>query len=405
MKTTEFIHETLSHYVRQADGPPPGVSSHIDSARFETELVAVCAYQHLAPIIMESLESLALPPDISRVTMERIRGQALEAERQTQRCKEALLRVVTALDQAGIRYMALGDAWAALRMANRHPVRSIDTLGLIVAAADLAVAEVVLNELGFAAQARRPAMAADRFAEEALCYHQYMAPLVMADSDGIRLHLRSRIIDFGPPELEEYAWSRAQRATMEDTEVQLVSDEDHLVYSAVEFGAHRYRRLLDLLDAGVILGGSEIDWGYVTGRLRIKGLYTAAYAALERVVAIVHLPRALDQLVVPVGLRRHTLALSWRAGMINYARPPEGYRRPLVYYMLGGDSFMGKARWSVERYFPKPSWVTSFYGRAAGLILPIMWLQFLRDTRNDARRLRATSGRGHTRDVLSRADH
>ncbi len=71
MQPLDFIIDTLSHFVKAKEGPSPGIPARTDPD-FERELTWLCEWHAVTPVVLASLERLALRPRISRITLARI---------------------------------------------------------------------------------------------------------------------------------------------------------------------------------------------------------------------------------------------------------------------------------------------------------------------------------------------
>jgi hypothetical protein len=383
MRAVAFLLETLEHFAKEVEGPPPGVPVHAD-AEFETDLVALCRHQRLSSLVSETFDELALPPTISRITIARIKHDADTLERRRARRLRLAGRIAGGFANSGVRAALLGDVWSASREGAAGRVRPVDRIDAMVDETQWMEAVAVLRELGFVRTRIQPRLSDS---SHALRYHQYFTPLVMHNHDGDPVELRFRVIDFGHPGRTNPAWDRTTEAAVGEATGQVVSREDQLIHSLISFGAEGFVDLLPVLDAGWLLhragGADSLDCAYVAGRLRDRGLYPAFYFTLEHVCGLINLPRVMERFDRPPGWRRHVFHMWWRPKEADYSGETEPTAGRFSYGLIESGGAFSKALWLRRALFPRSAWVRSVYGRPANLWLR---LKFLHDVRSGRRR-------------------
>jgi hypothetical protein len=409
MRAVDFLLETLSHFARGVEGPPPGVPFHAD-AEFETDLVALGQHQSLSTIISESFDELALPPTISRITIARIKQHGETLLEQRRRRLGLAGRIATAFAAQRIRAAFLGDVWTGSQQGLVGQLRPIGRIDLMVDERQWVETVGTLRSMGLVRSRIQPRLAAGRerdlksaldgpgrdpdggrgstsakAAADALRYHQYFAPLVMHDSHGDSVAVRFRVIDFGHPSRTNAAWERVASAVVAGEEAPVVGLEDQLIHSLVSFGVEGFVDLLQLLDAGWMLSqrADSLDWDYLTGRLRARGLYSTFYFTLELVCDLLRIRLETELASRPPRWRRKLFHMWWRPKDADYSGETEPTAGRFAYGLIECGGPVAKALWLRRALFPRSSWVRSVYGRPANLWLR---LKFLHDVRSGRRR-------------------
>jgi hypothetical protein len=386
MRADNFVIETLSHFARDVQGPPPGVPFAAD-AEFETDLVALCERQRLSAMVSASFDELALPPTVSLITIARLNHHAEEVAKRSESRSQLAVQIATALACAGVPAALLGDVWSAVRGSADPWIRPVGWIDAMICEANWSEAVGVLREMGFVRSRVQPRLADS---SHALHYHQYFAPLVMHNRDGDAVRLRFRVIDFGNPGRDNPAWERVGPARTEGTSVPVVGGEDQLIHSLISFASEGFVDLLDVLDAGRLLtrSAASLDWDYVARRLRARGFYKAFYYTLEQACELLSMPKAAEYLGAPPSWRRRVFHACWRPGDADYYGETEPTGGRFSFGLIEGGGALAKVRWLRRALFPRSAWVRSVYGRPAN-----MWLRlkFLHDVRSGRRRRDADS--------------
>jgi hypothetical protein len=381
MRAVNFLVETLSHFARDVQGPPPGVPFAAD-AEFETDLVTLCQHQRLSAMVSVSFEELALPPTMSRITIARLNHHAETLTTRSARRARLAGQITTALTSAGVPAALLGDAWTAAQDTGERKIRPVEWIDVMIDEARWSEAVAALREMGFARSRIQPRLADS---SHALRYHQYFAPLVMHNHEGDAVRLRFRVIDFGDPGRENPAWERVTRIETGGESAPAVGSEDQLIHSLISFGAEGFVDLLYVLDAGWLLSRSahSLDWDYIARRVRARGFYPAVFLTLERVCDILKMPSAAGHLDAPSSLRRRIFHAWWRPGEADYYGETEPTGGRFMYGLIEGGGPLARTLWLRRALFPRSAWVRSVYGRPANLWLR---LKFLHDVRSGRRR-------------------
>lgn len=376
MDTTTYVLETIAHFAKRTDGPPPNVPLR-QSPTFETHLASVCVDQHLSPTMFFSLEQLALPQAISRVTAMRLKQHARELESDTRRRLALLARLVGWLDAAGVPSLVIGDAWSAVTSYEQARLKPVGRLDLVIEEDDCARAVSVLRDKGMMLPAKHPVLGPGRVdPRELVRFHHYIAPLVMVAPSGDRVRIRFRVVDVGHPGPRETAWDRASRITIDGKPVDGVCAEDQLIHSLIEFGVSGCWRLGALMDAAMLVhrGGQDIDWAYVARRTREVGVYPAFFFAFERMCRLLNLPRALDNLPAPASLGLWALGWWWRPETIDYLNEPRATAGRFKFGLFACGSPLSRLRWVWRHVMVRRRWVERYFG---GRWTPWRYVKFI----------------------------
>jgi len=374
MRPTPFVLETLSHFVRGGDGPPPGITRHVDPS-FETSLAALCVEHGITPIIYRSLQRLALPPEISRLTLARLEKHAAHVETDSGAKLRLLKRASIRLAESGIASLALGDALTASLYPDPAQ-KAVRALELLVDEGDIKAAITSLEEIGFAFAGTHPVLAAGGSPHEVALFHACFAPLVLTHTSGEQLRLCTRCFDIGLPEQRERSWDRATFASIGGEDIPAISWEDQLIRSMIAYGATGLWRLGDAVDAGLILKRFErrLDLGYVMGRARVRKVYGAVYVALAYAGDLMHLGRVLDGFDQPPVTTRSFFRWWWKMGTLDYITAVPRRTGRFAYGLIACGGPLSKMRWAYAHVMPKRAWIEAKFGAGA---LPWRWLKFL----------------------------
>jgi hypothetical protein len=423
MRAVDFILETVSHFARDAQGPPPVVPSHAD-AEFETDLVSICQHQRLSTLVSEAFDQLALSPTMSRITVARIEHHAGILEEQRRHLLRLAGRLSAEFASRGIRSALLGDVRSAAEPGLLGEIRPVGRIDAMIDETQWMEAVGTLRELGFVRSRIQPRLAdhsgavaplgaavsangsragksgavgvatSRKAAADALRYHQYFSPLVMHNHDGDTVELRFRVIDLGNPGRVNPAWERIVEIDFGGTIATAVCQEDQLIHSAVSFGAEGFADLLPVLDAGRLLSRhtDDLDWDYIAMRLLSRRLYPAFYFTLERICELLILRMPTANLEPPAAWRRRLFHMWWRPREADYTGETEPTAGRFAYSLVECGGVVSKALWLRRALFPRSAWVRSVYGRPANL-----WLRakFLHDVRSGRRRRAADVSRAH----------
>jgi hypothetical protein len=192
----DFVIDTLSHFVRRVDGPPPGIPAHV-RPDFEQELTWLCEWHALTPIILDSLDRLALHPQISRIAFERIRAlssaeRALSADLVATACS-----LSERFAARNVGCLLMDGVLLAPTLYAKRGLRPIQKIDLLIREGDWVVALECCREAGFELLPRSP-----RFDDgaDALLYYQHYPACTLQNKAGDQLRLHMRILDIGSPE-------------------------------------------------------------------------------------------------------------------------------------------------------------------------------------------------------------
>jgi hypothetical protein len=357
MRAIDFVVDTLSHFVRRSDGPAPGIPALADT-EFEHELAWLCEWHSLTPIVLASLENLALRPKISRVAVRRLTALAGASRTHSGDLLASAASLSAAFESRGVDHMFVGDAVLASGVYPRRDLRPVEWLEIVIREGDYASAIDCCRDAGFREGGRFPRF---RDGGEALRYHQYYSSCVLQSGGGDRVGLRMRLFDVGEPEDTEAAWGRARRLPGGD--LRAVGLEDQLMHSSMTYNLTDFDKLLHAVDIGLMLNhfGDDLDWDYIEYRLRSRSVYPAVFFTLRNVVQWLGLQRASCKLADPWPVRRKIFDAVWHADYESFAA-----RRPKRFHRLRfGLCEMG--RWDEKRrflralLFPSREWVSDFF--------------------------------------------
>lgn len=364
MKTLDFILETLAHYASRESGPPPGVSELIESD-FERELVSLCEWHLVTPIVLDSLEALALQPRISRLTFERMRALSRTTGKMNEEFAEVAARLSGVLVGSNVDFLWTHDLAGPLVIYPAFGARPIEQLELLVKEDQWASVVGACHGAGFERNPRDPAFKDGR---EALFYHQHYSPCVLHNERNDRLQLKFRLFDVGEPEEEEPAWGHATAMPACGPGAKRLGDEDLFLQAWMNFNMSRLSRLIYAVDIGILLTthGSRINWDYIAGRADSRSLYPAFYLTVQSAAASLKIRQLPQGLRSPGRFRRKIFFLAWRPGKLGL----EGNRQArygrldrLRFYLLESGRWADKLRIVSRLLSPRRDWVVNFFGR------------------------------------------
>jgi len=421
MRAIDFLLETVSHFARDVQGPPPVVPSHAD-AEFETDLVSICQHQRLSTLVSEAFDELALSPTMSRITVARIKHHAGILEEQRRHLLRLAGQIAAEFASKGIRAALLGDVRTAAEPGSLGKIRPVGRIDAMIDETQWMEAVGALREMGFVRSRIQPHLAgrsgaistgstdltrtsdsrtgevgattSQKAAADALRYHQYFSPLVMHNHDGDSVELRFRLIDLGNPGRDNASWERVVDIDVDGTDVAAVCLEDQLIHSTISFGAEGFVDLLPVLDAGRLLSrhANELDWEYIALRLLARRLYPAFYFTLERICELLTVRMPEVNLEPPSAWRRQLFHMWWRPKEADYSGETEPTAGRFAFGLVECGGLASKALWLRRALFPRSAWVRSVYGRPANLWLR---MKFLHDVRSGRRRRVAEAASPH----------
>jgi hypothetical protein len=371
MLVAEFIIDTFSHFVKHGDGPPPGIPAHA-GAGFEQDLLLLCERRRLSPIIVHSLELLVRKPDLSGLSLERLKRDAKRIGRNNERilAKERLL--FSLFQSKGIPCMMLGGAAMSRTVYPSHDLRSIDRLEYLINESDWTGVLECLDAAGFhRASGHRDI----EHAQEALRYHQLYAPCVFRDEEGDAIHIRFRLFHLGIPEVEEKTWTRSHAAGSADPFARTAGPEDLLIRQALDLIIADFTELRLVLDIALLLEQNRktLDWRYVATRLHERGHCAAFHFAVTHVVDLLQLPKPGAALPSPGGLRKHLFDFAWNRADPDYLAAGDR-RHNLKFVLLETRSPAERAVLLREILSPSGEWVSAFYGRPGSGYLTLKFI-------------------------------
>ena len=361
MRPIDFIVETLAHMVRSSAGPPPGIPAHVGSD-FERELSSLCEWHSVSPIVVASLEELALGPGISRITHERLRALARAAATSNQGLFDDATAFRRALSGEGIEALVCGESLFPLTLYEPGYLRPIEQVDFLVRENDWRKVIDVARGVGFV---RIPEEPSPEVPEDALLYYQYYSPCVFRSRGGNTIQLRFRLFDIGRPDDDEVSWHHTRDGSWAGGQFRAVCEEDQLIQASITYTMTRFGRLMNAVDIGLLLSraGDRLDWRYVTERLSAKSLYPSFYFTVERVVDLFKLPGIMSKVTDPGMFRRKRYEILWRPGKMVKNSRHSSHSRRFRFYLLETGSWLDKIRFIGRVLSPRREWVSAFYGR------------------------------------------
>ena len=155
MQTSDFILDTLAHFVRQDEGPPPGIPAHVKT-EFEQELTWLCEWHSVTPIIVASLEKLALGPQLSRITFERMRALARAAGALNDELVTTVSELARELANRGTDVLWMDDVVYPLSVYGNRGLRAVESIDMLIREEDWSTVIEVCESAGFERKADEP---------------------------------------------------------------------------------------------------------------------------------------------------------------------------------------------------------------------------------------------------------
>jgi hypothetical protein len=394
MRADDFILETLAHFARGDEGPPPGIPARVD-ADFERDLVRYCDWHGLAPLVLSSLQKLALEPDLSEFGVQHLRTLARTAAARNGMLFEALEELTVGFRREGVSFLLTDDIASALTL---YPAVSVDSAGPGSAGNETASkvstirpsasdetasrATAVLRPLetidllvrdwdwrgiieacggaGFVRSPRDPVFTS---AGEALFYYQHFGPLIMKNPAGMRVRLKFRLFDLGEPEAGETAWGRTTVLEGSRGRWERIGLEDLLIRSCARLVMSRFEKILAAVDAGRILTqhGKQLDWEYIEEKS--QPIYPAFYITCQMVAKWLNVPGVSARFFEPGRVRTKAFQIMWRTGRFNRLARRRPHRHRLRFYLFENGGLRDRLDFLATLIAPRPEWVTAFYGR------------------------------------------
>jgi hypothetical protein len=361
MRAIDVIFETLAHFVKRDDSPPPGIPARIEP-RFEREFVSLCEWHSLSPLFVESLGKLALGPVLSDFSCSRLKSLSASSRLRSETVLGDLSVLAEHFDKREVPYLVMDDAVSALSLFADPAIRPVEAISLLVRENDWETIVELCGELGYKRDIRDPDF---HSGDDALDYYQYFSPCRLRNKKGTELDLTFRLFDLGDPEPEEAAWRHARKIGGGDIKFKGIGLEDHFLRTCMRLNMTRFERLLFAVDAGVLLSqhGDEIDWAYIEKRARARSFYPAFYCACDRVRSLLGSTTVLGMTSSPGKVRRKMFDMIWHPGRLGLltGKPPRLHR--FRFYFLESGTLPEKLRLVSKIITPRPEWVSAFFGR------------------------------------------
>ncbi|MFQ5511737.1 MAG: nucleotidyltransferase family protein [Candidatus Krumholzibacteriia bacterium] len=359
MQPIEFITDTLAHFVRGDDGPPPGIPAHV-APEFEQELTWLCEWHSVTAIVLSSLQKLALRPGMSRLAWARMKALAETGATLSRELVAAARSLAADLDRAGIRNLLVQDVAYALTLYPLPELRPVESIEILVDERDW---DGVIDSCARAGFTCRDNVHAFRDGAEALAYYQRFSPCLLHNPNGDRLRLRFRLFEPGSPDPAEACWRRG--GPLGEGGPAGLALEDQLIASCVTHNVSRFGRLLDAVDIGLIVArrGDGIDWGYVGERMRSRAVYAAGVLTMRHAVEVMRLPPSLVRLKSPGIVRKHLFFFLWPGMEEEFSSGSQRRQHRLRYCLLEMDGWPEKVRFMTRLFSPRRQWVEAFFGK------------------------------------------
>ncbi|MEJ2720270.1 MAG: nucleotidyltransferase family protein [bacterium] len=358
MRADEFILQTLAHFARGEEGPPPGVPARID-ADFERDLVRFCEWHGLAPLVLASLKRLALEPALSEFGIQHLKTLAKRVSTRNAMLLEAVDELTVGFRREGVSFLLSDDVASALSLYPSEGLRPIDQIDLLVRDWDW---RGIVEACGGAGFARSPTDPAFTSAGEALFYYQHFGPLIMKNPRGIRIRLRFRLFDLGAPEPSETAWSHTETIEAPSGARERIGLEDLLVRSCVQLAMSRFERILAAVDAGRILTqhGGKLDWEYI--RTKSQPIYPAFYITSQKIAEWLNTPGVSARFLPPGRTRGKIFRFMWRTRRFSRLARRRPHRHRLRFYVLENVGLRERLDFLATLVTPRREWVATFFG-------------------------------------------
>ena len=358
MRTIEVVLETLTHFVKQEAGPPPGIPVRVE-ADFERKLVRLCEAQALSPLVLDSLRKLALEPKLSEIAFERMKGLANASGTRNERFLAAFRAISRRLRERRVPCLLVDDTLAALKLYPRHRLRPIESLDVLIHEGDWDTFVDACRSLGFKRNPNDPPFLSGA---EAMHYYQYFGPCMLRGDKGIAIGVKFRLVDAGHPPGNETAWLYGKRLGR-DIEAMRASYEDQLIRSCVGFNMTGFGRLLHAVDAGRIIArhGEALDWSYVEKVGRDRSFYPALYYSCETVMNMFRFPPKKRVLPHPNHVRGKIFEMAWQPGRLGSLADRTVTLHRNRFSFLENGKCRDKLKLAANLLFPRGDWVSGFF--------------------------------------------
>jgi len=387
MRPDSFVFETLAHFVRNVDGPPPGVPLGAD-AEFETTLATMCVEQAISPVVSASLDRLSLPPNLSALTAARLRRHAAGLRAAAGRRRQLAVRVGRAFAAARIRYALMGGVRSAVNYPSGQ--RAIGVVEILIEPRESARAIRTLTSIGLRLNGPHAVFGrsipnrtvSNRRAGELLRYHHFFSPLLLSDERGLVVRLRHRGVDTGDIHAHDDALDRAILCPVGQSQVSGVSDEDHMVDLAVRAGVDALAVLPTVVDIArlVAVRGDALNWNLVAARARLARLYAPVCYVVRHACSLMGIN---DQRLglEPIGrIPESFLRAWWAPDRIDYADLPARRAGRFVFGVMFAGRMRTRIRWVWGHVAFHRRWVRNRLGGRPTLWRSIRFLFVSRET-------------------------
>jgi hypothetical protein len=371
MRTTDFLLETLAHFVRLDSSPPPGIPAHA-GADFEKDLILLCQAQHLAPIVLDSLDRLSLGPQLSRIAMERLRAMARSIARRCAQRRALAEKLGEDFARDGIPCLFVGDVVAASTLYPSLDVRHVRRVEVLMNENDWQRIEAVFNRHGFTRPAGAPSL---HDPADVLSYYQFFSPCVFRNESGDAVKLRFRLFDIGPAEDDSLVWARGGDDVPGGKTMYMLSREDRIIGSVLEWNRSGFTDLLALLDIALLLAKDQgaIDWSYIGRMLHEHGFSSSFSLALDHAGRQLKTRFEHSLPVLPGALKRKLFRTAWHLDAVDHRRRGDGCN-PLKFYLIECTRFTRTMTLVKTLAAPRKQWISTFFGRPCSLWLRMRYI-------------------------------
>lgn len=193
-----------------------------------------------------------------------------------------LVRIASALDDAGIRYVAFKGPALAISVYEDLGLRPFTDLDLLVSASEVINAKDVLRKLAFT-----PVRNLTRRREAALRRFDNALAFVNQRDTLVDLHWRFMPLHFSLSLDTEDLWSRLEHVKIGNHSVSTMSVEDLLTVLCCHGFTHDWQKLIWICDIATLVNlRTSFDWDYLLRKAKRLGVLRITMAGLAQSVAV-----------------------------------------------------------------------------------------------------------------------
>jgi hypothetical protein len=309
---------------------------------------------------------------------ERLREDRYCALLRSDRCREQVSTVLTALRQAGIPVIVL-KGWALIPAVygGDHGQRTYEDIDLLLLPRDAARAESILHDLGYIGHPADPWPGYCRryYTSRAYLLLHDPAPFGQAFAIGLHWGLLNRPFYFRKMAVEQF-FERAQPLRIAEIDVWGLAPEDDLTYGCGHLAVHhKYdEALFSYYEMACLVSraGAAFDWEAVVTRACAWRLIIP----VQRVLAHIE---TLWPGLIPLQVRetisrlQPTLAERWFHHWVVEKKDNPTIRAVLDWLTMPGLGH--RWRFLLETAFPGPAYMRRRYGPAPGGLWPLLYFR------------------------------